>query len=1153
MNKKVFVRSFLLPFAAISFLLSSCNASDSSTSSSNTNQSSSSNITSSNGSSSSSNNSSSNGSSSNTSEPGSSSNSSEIIDPEEPLEEYIPDVYIQGKVTYAAKYLGEIERNKPLVKNEGLERYPVYGTTLANATLEEKKAIIAENDSLMASNSTYDSMDEEGNLYLNGVATGKKLYKHTASEGMYFGDVDDNEKAIIKQVTYKPRNGYKGINVTGVYAPAGEVVKISISEEDLAKTGGLQVVIGQSLANSQANNIWEARNLVRMPAIRNVMNINKTESYVGYHLGGPIYVIPNNINIDNFTVTISGGVKYPHFIYGYTTEEEFLYNKDSSAPYFDFEVWDDGVRHSGPRRDVNKYTFSQLQEAGLMWDKISLFSNQFPGYSKSGEYGIHFLYDPFVAAGAMVAFPGRYSCNIPTGTMPYILDAKSFVNNPANYWGVIHELNHHFQGYGLPDGGEVSNNGVNIATYAAYSDVSSNRNKDAGANMGYYNDWWSVYTNPDYALNEALKANTQNNSISAYTSILHNIGIESYVKAAQIQTNGTTPDSYYQAVSKAAQVDATFLFRDVLNQPLSEGVISEVQNNYTHELIPVSSIYQKGRTYYKGDEEVSIQTARPYRIQKDQAYTFDLNTEIRIPEEISYTIKNVTDPEYGKLVHKGDNIYEYIPDANQRLSGEFLVTLSLTNKTSKKVYDDVTLIFEFEQYQFNQKTLEKTVYTYSDENKFNYLSDALDANLGNYTSAETTDYNNKTVAVTGEDYKTKNKIIEVKGKFKVDTAGTYRVAIRGRRQASLLFSLDGVNYERAANINQINTDYDQYDQTNAETYKDYYLEPNNFYYFQLYLLEYNWSPRAGMGVGLVNENGQASLSDLSNFYRQSYVEEENVKYEHDYMYSHSYNYNYSNQHDNKNSTIIDSNYTAWDGNYSINNLFDDNQTNFIHSGKNWPVSEDNPFSITVDLGSTFNANALTIVGEPSRKYYPKSFKLYAGTTLENMTLVGEYNNVAAQNNNITVNFSERTMRYYKLEVTETYDTSTSKYIAFRTINVHYSRNNGKQIGLTDEMFKYKGDWKQEQEFSTFGSLFTVSKGEFEFTFEGTSFAILSQYGSQYENMEIYIDGVNYGSINLNGEASYSQMVYLSEILEYGTHTVKIVANGYVNLDSIIIW
>lgn len=48
-------------------------------------------------------------------------------------------------------------------------------------------------------------------------------------------------------------------------------------------------------------------------------------------------------------------------------------------------------------------------------------------------------------------------------------------------------------------------------------------------------------------------------------------------------------------------------------------------------------------------------------------------------------------------------------------------------------------------------------------------------------------------------------------------------------------------------------------------------------------------------------------------------------------------------------------------------------------------------------------------------------------------------------------------------------------------------------------------------------------------------------------------GVRYGNVNLNGDSSYSEIVYLSDILEEGSHTVRIVANGNINLDSIIVW
>lgn len=129
-----------------------------------------------------------------------------------------------SKVGMSAEYLGTVERKLPEISNEGLVKYPVYGSTLS-ATTEEKQAILNENSKLTASSSTYDSMDEEGNLYLNGNKIDDlKLYKHTASIGMYEGNVDDDEPALIKRLTIQSRSG--GNHITGLYAPAGEVIKI---------------------------------------------------------------------------------------------------------------------------------------------------------------------------------------------------------------------------------------------------------------------------------------------------------------------------------------------------------------------------------------------------------------------------------------------------------------------------------------------------------------------------------------------------------------------------------------------------------------------------------------------------------------------------------------------------------------------------------------------------------------------------------------------------------------------------------------------------------------------------------------------------------------------------------------------------------------
>ena len=160
-----------------------------------------------------------------------------------------------GKVNQWQQTLGTVARNIPTsTSSEGCnERYPIYGSNL-DFIDEEKDNILQENALIVASDTTYDSMDADGNFYLNGEATGKKLYKHVASEGMYYGNVSDDQAAVVERITItatEQRNF-----VTGLYAAPGEVVKIEISKSDLAAVGGsLTVVVGQVSHRNNVNNI----------------------------------------------------------------------------------------------------------------------------------------------------------------------------------------------------------------------------------------------------------------------------------------------------------------------------------------------------------------------------------------------------------------------------------------------------------------------------------------------------------------------------------------------------------------------------------------------------------------------------------------------------------------------------------------------------------------------------------------------------------------------------------------------------------------------------------------------------------------------------------------------------------------------------------
>ncbi|MDE7095231.1 MAG: hypothetical protein K2O23_01975, partial [Anaeroplasmataceae bacterium] len=182
------------------------------------------------------------------------------------------------KVDYETEYLGTVKRNIPEVKNEELPAYPKYGSSL-NSVLGDTEEALAKRNALITEawnlasiktligsdgypKNTWDRMDKDGNLYLgdyntsSGPNTPDKLYKHSSSVGLYLGDISDDEPGVVKRITMGPRGYDRGYGITGLYAPAGEVVKVEMSKEDMEATGGIIIHIGQALYNSKANNIW---------------------------------------------------------------------------------------------------------------------------------------------------------------------------------------------------------------------------------------------------------------------------------------------------------------------------------------------------------------------------------------------------------------------------------------------------------------------------------------------------------------------------------------------------------------------------------------------------------------------------------------------------------------------------------------------------------------------------------------------------------------------------------------------------------------------------------------------------------------------------------------------------------------------------------
>lgn len=1075
---------------------------------------------------------------------GTSSSGPDVPMPESPYPDTLFSSGMENtsKVGFSAEYLGTVERHIPEVSDEGLPQYPLYGQPFS-ASESEKQAIIDENNELTASDSTYDGMDEEGNLYLGGVPTGKKLYKHTAAAGMYEGELSDDEPAVVKRMTIRSRSG--GNHITGLYAPAGEVVKVEIGASDLEKTGGLKIYIGQALANGGANNIWASRDFNRMPVILNTMTVKTTTAYVGSFFGGPVYVQPVNASAKpTFTVTVSGAVPYSHFILGYTTEEEFEQNKDSTAPYFDLEVWDDGVRHSGPKSRAENFDFAELTAAAVLWDKIARVSNAVPAGS-GGETGIIFLYDPFIAAGSMVAFVGRHSVNCPPQCLTAALDAESAVDNASdNFWGCIHEFNHHFQRFGFAPGDEVTNNAVSLVEYSLFTRISSNRSL-GNANEGSYAVGWNRYTNPSWSLRQTIADRSANSNLDSYANLLHAFGQDVFIRATQAGNGSGGADAWYRAVSDVTHNDMTYYFTDLLHQTVSADVLSEYALKGYPVFVPVASVYQTGRSYTVDGEKYYSRTAQPYGIETGKDFTLDLKNNVVLPDGFTYTVKNITAPEYGTLREQSDGVYVYSPDPAHRGSGKMVATLAIEKSDGAFDVQDVELVIELQQKQYRPTMLERTVYTYDTGDMYATAAEAYEAGYAGYKEKREEDNENRVENGNAEIWEpdpASNAVMEIRGKFRIGGSGRYRVALRGRRSAALYLSRDGRTFEEAARLDNT-TNSPSFDLGDPAHYRDYDFAKGDWVYFKAVLLVDRSNAFVGVGLGKFDGEGEVSVSYL-NAYRNSYERDPFVS---DYFYTHDYRY--EGEEYETEQRLVETNYSPWEENYPIDALFDADNTNFIHSDRT-PVTAENPFELTVDLGKTVRANRLTIYGEPSRQYQPKDFCLYGGESLDDLELISDVTDAPRTGADVVADFAERELRYYKLVVTDTWATGP-KYIAFRRAAFSYALPDGAWRSPDEDMFVYKGNWTVAGGLATFGHFYVGENASMEFTFTGTRLAILSQRSAEYGAFEVLIDGAPAAALPRAGEGV--GIAFLSEELPAGSHTVVVRSREKFNVDSVVLW
>ena len=256
------------------------------------------------------------------------------------------------------------------------------------------------------------------------------------------GEVPSNATRITRTVTVNgtqtglPSNfGYSNPRSslrmsTGLYAPPGEVITITVDEEtsDL----GFSILIG-----AHTDGLWNKDIIKRHSRIYRTWAIDDTTTNVANAFGGPIYAyIPAGSDFGEIDITISGAVRAPLFVLGETTDFEWINSeKNNPAPWAEL-VSNNFIMTvpSSEIRDLNNP--SQLMN---WWDRALEMEHELYGYEPWPRVE-RAVFDVQISVGWMHS---GYPFMAHDLSVPDVVNYTHMSENGD--WGMFHELGHNHQ------------------------------------------------------------------------------------------------------------------------------------------------------------------------------------------------------------------------------------------------------------------------------------------------------------------------------------------------------------------------------------------------------------------------------------------------------------------------------------------------------------------------------------------------------------------------------------------------------------------------------------------------------------------------------------------------------------------------------------
>jgi hypothetical protein len=280
-------------------------------------------------------------------------------------------------------------------------------------------------------------------------------------------------------------------NTTGLYAPAGATITLTVTPAGTTPLPGLNVQVG-----SHTDLLWNQPAFERVPRIVLSQTLKAGVNKIVSPYGGLIYLIPTDAAAaTTASVEIQGAVQAPYFERGKTTNADWATVKNSKAPWA--ELRGNRVILTVPAADAK--TVVDAEALMTKWDEIVGLYDAFVGFTgdkpehTAPNRPWHYVADIDIGDGYILGGNAYMHNGSPImyyqSDAQYILDIERIQGHPISLtdpeWGFWHELGHNHQlgAFTFSNFGEVTENLFSETVQSAYNTTTrvADADKWAGA------------------------------------------------------------------------------------------------------------------------------------------------------------------------------------------------------------------------------------------------------------------------------------------------------------------------------------------------------------------------------------------------------------------------------------------------------------------------------------------------------------------------------------------------------------------------------------------------------------------------------------------------------------------------------------------------